>query len=400
MSTNPAKRTRFDASAISPTDRAATSMAAAKQALEVHCASLQPEIATILTKLGLERLQLLHKLAHKTTQVSKIEDDPEFIPRSARIQFALSASKSVEEDAEYKRLKDETSELVTNFQAALKTKILAVAKLEVSHLKTKLRTEFARSFRLAIDACLICENTTPQLSTDQIANTLLNEHTDQLLTHLELSLDEFRTIYTRTHTLTILPTPIALRIPERALTNTARNQNQNLPPQATLLAITKIFRTIDSTLLSPWSTYLDVKKRNDVSLRLKKLSDTHFTTSATDEASMIIDSEPSADPQLIKDLIQKQVTTATKALQSEIKSLRSQLPTHKAPKNSQRGSSRASNKNKNGKQATAADNDTPVAKPKSSQRTSSNKKSTKPSKSKPGNISRRKKTSKTASSKS
>jgi hypothetical protein len=139
-------------------------MAAARQLLHAHCASLQPEIATILSRLGLDRLQNLHKFSHKEIQSKKIEDDVNFIPRSARVNFALSTSKLVEQDAEYTRLSDETTVIVTAFQAALKTKILDVAKLEVSALKTKIESDFAVS--LAFSA-----NPTPFILTPTKSST-------------------------------------------------------------------------------------------------------------------------------------------------------------------------------------------------------------------------------------
>jgi hypothetical protein len=58
---------------------------------------------------------------------------------------------------------------------------------------------------------------------------------------------------------------------------------------------------------------------------LKKLGNTHFTAAATNVAAMAVDAEGAAEPQLIKDLIQTQVTVATRTLQSELKVLRSQL---------------------------------------------------------------------------
>ena len=401
MSTNPAKRTRFNATAVSPADRATTPMAAAKQSLDVHCESLHPEIATILSKLGLERLQTFHKLSHKSTQVKKIEDDEEFIPRSARINFALSASKPVEQDAEYIRLAEETSDLVTNFQNELKTKILSVAKLEVSTLKTKIKTDFATSLRLATQACLICKKPNPDLNVNQVVNTLLNKYSNDLLAYLDTNLHEFRTIFQRTHAIASLPAPLILTIPNGGPDNrnTARPASA-LPSQAVLLAISKVYRTLQTIFLTPWSVYLDVQNRNNISLQIKKLSETHFATNSTDAAAMIVDNKAADEPQLIKDLIAKQVTSATKALQSELKTLRSQVTATKPAKNAKRGPSRASNKKQNGNRAAAAPKDTVVAKPNKSSTAKQGKRQTKSSSNKPNGTSQRKPTSRRASSKS
>jgi hypothetical protein len=387
--TSTVKRTRFDASALCPSDKAATPMASARLSLQTHCASLQPEIASILSKLGSERLQVLHKLSHKSTQAKKIEDDPEFIPRSARVNFALSASKLVEQDAEYTRLVDETSTLVTTFQSALKTKILAIAQLEVSTLQKQLRSDFATSIRLAVKACLICEQSILQLDVDQVVNTLLQEYSTQLLAHLDMDLGEFRALYKRTHTLTTLPATLTLVIP----TTPHPQQAVALPSQATLLAFAKVHRTLDTTFLTPWSVYLDVQTRNDISIQIKKLGDTHFASITTEATAMLVDSEGAVEPTLLKDFIQTQVTSATRALQSELKTLRSQLSAKPPTKNSSRGTPRASLKKKTGNRAAAAPSDSDAAKSKQTNSARSKRTSKKPSQPKPGASNRRKKTS-------
>ena len=111
------KRLRFDSSVRSPEDQStATPLASAKQTLEAHCASLQPQIAHLLSRLGKQHLTLLHQIWTRTRQAKKLEDDEQFIPRSARVKFALTTSKLAETDAEYIRLRDNTTVLVENFQ--------------------------------------------------------------------------------------------------------------------------------------------------------------------------------------------------------------------------------------------------------------------------------------------
>jgi hypothetical protein len=98
-----------------------------------------------------------------------------------------------------------------------------------------------------------------------------------------------------------------------------------LPPQATLHALSKIQRTLETTFLDPWSIYIDVQRRNDITLRLKKLGTEHFTTAATEDANMVLDDEEPVAACLMKDLIKDQVTTQTKALRKEVETLRAQV---------------------------------------------------------------------------
>jgi hypothetical protein len=334
-----AKRTRFDASALSPTDKAITPMSSARQSLAASCVSLQPEIATILSKLGLETIQNLQKLSHKQRQVKKIEDEVDFVPRSARVKFTLTTSKLVEEDAEYIRLRDETSTLVDNFQTALKNSILKLAKLETSLLKKKVADDFAISLRLSVEACLIIESDPALPNADRIVVTLLSEYSTKLLEHLGITLPDFKTVYKRMHTLASLPAPLTLRVdidaPPRLV--------EALPPQPTLHALSKIQRTLETTFLDPWSIYIDVQHRNDITLRLKKLGTEHFTTAATEDANMVLDDEEPVAARLMKDLIKDQVATHTKALRKEVETLRAQVA-KKSPLNTPRGLAGAAQK--------------------------------------------------------
>jgi hypothetical protein len=388
------KRTRFDASALTPADtKALTPMAAARQSLISHCESLQPEIATILSKLGLERLQILHKLSHKSTQAKKIEEDTTFIPRSARVNFALSASNSVNKDEEYIRLVDETNNLTTAFQLALKTQILSVAKLEASTLQKQLCSDFATSIRLAVEACLLCEDKVT-INVDTTVNTLLTEYSNQLLAHLDMNLGAFQDLYKRTHTLTVLPAAVPLVIP------TDRHSHRvTLPSQATLLAFAKLHRTLDTVFLAPWAIYIDVQARNAVSLQIKQLGENHFAPKITEETAMLVDAEGAVEPQLLKDFIQKQIDSHNKSLKAELKDLRSRVATPKVAKNDQRGPPSASNKKKTGKKnesrvAAAAHKDSDAAKPKKKTSAPSKRKSKKSSQPKPRASPQQKKTSK------
>ena len=101
MSSQQTKRTRIDASAASPSDTATTPMASARNSISTYVESLQPEVANILKRLGVEFLVSLHRLFMKQKQVTKLVNDDELIPISARVNFTLKCSKLVEQDEEY-----------------------------------------------------------------------------------------------------------------------------------------------------------------------------------------------------------------------------------------------------------------------------------------------------------
>ena len=103
------KRVRFDPTATLPpsstvnstmmnntdtTDNSTTTSPSlvAKEYLRNHVASLHEQVAGILETLGRQQLQLLVKAYNKKKQVSRMEDDADFIPRSARVNFAFHMS--------------------------------------------------------------------------------------------------------------------------------------------------------------------------------------------------------------------------------------------------------------------------------------------------------------------
>jgi hypothetical protein len=66
---------------------ASTPKAIADAFIKTHVTSLQPQLASILEKLGLQYLDLLHSLYNKKSQISKMESNEEFIPCLAQIDL-------------------------------------------------------------------------------------------------------------------------------------------------------------------------------------------------------------------------------------------------------------------------------------------------------------------------
>ena len=94
-------------------------MGAAKESIRKSVASLLPNAATILSRLGKEFVVDLHKHFAKDKQAKKYDEDEKYIPISARVKFALSGSKLVEQDQEYISLVGSTSDLVNKFHQDL-----------------------------------------------------------------------------------------------------------------------------------------------------------------------------------------------------------------------------------------------------------------------------------------
>jgi hypothetical protein len=91
------KRARFDESASAGKAEATSPKALAANQVKAYIVSLQQDIGSILKKLGLNHISLQAKALNKSFHITKMEDDEEIIPRSARIEFTYKMPKKAEE---------------------------------------------------------------------------------------------------------------------------------------------------------------------------------------------------------------------------------------------------------------------------------------------------------------
>ena len=350
-----AKRTRFDSSVSPPTDTELTTnspMAVAVRHIEAHVASLHPEIATILSKLAKTHLLLLTKADNKKRQIERMSNDAALIPRSARVKFEFKTSKQAEQDPEFIVLREETNAVITEFQSHLKSKIIAVAKIEERLLRLDIPTDLATALRLATKAFLVCDGTTNPATADKMVNTILDRYHETLLKNCGLSLAAFRAVYKTTHGLASLPDPFVHPATQEeeddGMSLFARGITRQFPAAATNMTAEdkeagKIFRALSSTFVMAFAMYTTTQKKNAIKLALKQLATEHFDSAATADAAMEIDTEPSADRPQLENLITTQVDKKTKSMAQELKSLRAAVAklsttTPLQPKNKPRGS--------------------------------------------------------------
>ena len=85
--------------------------------------TLRQHLSPIVQQAAESHTNLLHKLMTKTAQHKKMEDENDFIPRSARlINFDFRVTKKVENSPEFLAIKTETDTLVLEFKMNLKQK--------------------------------------------------------------------------------------------------------------------------------------------------------------------------------------------------------------------------------------------------------------------------------------
>jgi hypothetical protein len=338
--------------------------ALAESFIRSHVVSLQPQLATILEKLGIQHLNLLAKAYNKATVIHRMESDPAFIPRSARLEFTLHMSKKAEATAEYQALHEETERMLETFRLGLKRQVVSAGKIEYKVLCQDIQTDLAQSLRIITRAFLIGESENTDVD-DKVFGLIDNFH-ETILTHVNTDRTTFCQLYKETHNLDKFPSErihsggiqrsdqspfFADTDPEAATVLTSNRQSPNTVMSPTTFRDAKLKRAIESVFVAPWNQYLDQVRKNAITLELKKLSTSHFSEQSTEAAAMLVDEEPAADRKLLMELIKKQTQAENKALKNEVKQLRDSIKTlkgteknHKGSKKNQKGNDNAKNK--------------------------------------------------------
>ena len=356
MSSDPAtdstrsKRLRINATArpfsTSETEQAPSQQKAPK-ALAVafvksHAASLQPQVASILERLGTNHINLLSKRYQKEVQIIKMETNKDFIPRSARIDFQFHMTKQAVSTPEFQLLKTQTETEINKFRTFLKKQVITAIKIKQSVLTNQIQDDFCQSLEHIVHTFLtansISINSTNIKSTmDLVLNdTTLFKHCNLTkLTFLQRSLKSNTTSpdpepMDHSDSLVlqgIIPYPtLDAHTTEPALSQDSDN-HPNSPDPKIMNVSQSIRQAFKSVFVSAWDQYLDQVKKNQIAQQLAKLNVTVFDGPATEEAANIIAKEPSADRATLDALITEKTKAETKKLSLQIQQLTSKINT-------------------------------------------------------------------------
>jgi hypothetical protein len=379
------KRTRFDTSSVRiPGSGNVRKIQAPKTLAESfirgHVASLQPQIATILEKLGCQHIQLLAKLDNKTKQVTRMEEDDEFTPRSARVEFQFHMSKEATESAEFASLKEKTELDLTAFRKTLKGHIIEATRIERNIIHKSVIKDLVTSIRILTESFLVVAD--KKSNVDEIVAQLMDQHHEKLLKHCNISLDEFKTAYKDEHKLGHFPdhprhtgwgtsggwgttTSTSTRTggwgSANASANSSRFFGQGRPSDSTTVSDdgavalqeqaqpnvfdhAPLYRALEAVFITAWDEYLSQCRKNNIAIQLKKLETQHFLEKATSDASMDLDDETAVSRPQLKELIAKAMKEENKRLKTEVERLSNNVNRLLLTKNGPRGQSGASQK--------------------------------------------------------
>ena len=330
---NTNKRDRFEeptstTSTISPSPKITANTSPKGVALHlvrIFVTSLRKHLSPIILKAGESHIDHLHKLLTKIRQLRKMEDDADFIPRSARlVEFEFRTSKMVEDSPEFQIVKADTISLVSEFRLALKAKIIATLKIEIALLRTGMYENLMQCMHKCIAAHLISEQ--KNLDVNQLVSIMIKHHFDELFEHTDLKLNEFVTIYKKVHELSVFPTQTTTPIVAEPMNEEDDSMAADANPDIRHLAQSSKF-LIFTVFTAPGRAYFTRATDIEIELTLKKFHTTDTEEEATSLTATRLNTETSVDNDLLESLITSQVTNRTKKLNSEIGQLKKQLAT-------------------------------------------------------------------------
>ena len=299
------QRARIDPTVDDP-GAALTPMQVALAHIESHTASLRDGLSDLLSEKGKELTLLRHRIHTKDRTLSRLEKDDDRLPVSARLSFKLSCLKGADELPEFQELANRNADVVAVFCKQLKSHIIECGKIELVFLRQKLAEQFATTIHHVVSLFHIAQQVEPA-KTHPTALRLISEHADTLLKHTPSP--NFTAVYTTVNDVGTL--------------SLADRQNTNV-------RAAEIRRALEAVFVASWDAYLTTSAAQDLALDLRKHAREHLLANKTEEAANMVDDELPATRQQLQDLINLEVSRATKKLAQR-------RPSDRTSKNSTRG---------------------------------------------------------------
>ena len=286
---------------------------AALNSLHSFTASLHSNLKPIFDNLGEEWLDIISRHRSKMLQATKMIDDDDFIPRSARnsSKFEFYVPKSVEDLPEFTEIKDETETIVLTYRKALKQQILKVMKVEIEQLEKRAQLLFIKGCYMITKATLISESSSLATIHHTVATIMEFNHAP-ILENVGISYEEFNAAYKLEHVIATYP-PVLTPLDNQTNEDfDAARIKQSFPSKTNILA----------TLIHPLDVLLAREKAIEIDLSLKKLNAEEAQGKANEDTQDRIDAEMSIDNELISERIRKETNESTKSLRSELGQLK------------------------------------------------------------------------------
>lgn len=356
---------------MSPTKAATESLAGAVESLPN---SLHP----ILLHYGTKIIECRSKLFNKQNMKKKLEDEPAYIPKSARATaFKVTLSKKAAESDRGDFLEQMAAQAKETYEQSLRDVVEECIQLEIAALEsTEKETTADLLHGLAIatstHAGIDCN---PHL---RVANLIkLDKNLFKYTPGANIPTG-IKDMYEAHHTTDLPATTIVMAHTNYPDVETAAQQQQAAAASFQLPenhGIQTLRKAIESILILPTRAFCAQHEENQRTIALKKMATDLIDGKATEAAAMELDAEGGASYEQLQDLIRKESAKREKKYDelqkkcARLESVVESLSDNKSSKNDQpRGRQGASSKKKSGNNSKKNN-----AKPKNSETNNTNR---------------------------
>ncbi len=325
---------------VSPTEKA-------KLELERRIASRPMDMQSHLKSLGLEILNLRRDHFNKKNIVKRMQEDTDYIPKSARNKFTLTFSEDTKARAPQRilELNTQAQAAVTAYQAAIKATIIAANQEESITIQEKLKDAICKSLYQVskTHSASLGKDCDPHLV---VSNLFAHGNLQSILESSPFNnknelVAKYKTVHQQQNlprAITYPPNPRDNATPEeRGDILTAQQQAMQQP---SMQALSDLLDKLQTVIIHPWEAFIRQTDENSRLLAVKKISTELIENKATDATAMLVDQEAPINAQQMTDIINQAVKKATQSLQQQINQLQATKSQSSNSKNSRRGSSR------------------------------------------------------------
>jgi len=223
---------------------------------------------------------------HKQTFLKLTKES--YVPHCAQSHFKLNASKSIMESTEYKILAATLKTACSTWKDAAKKAIVAVAKLEINHTQKNIANLFIWTAQQVARLLLLKADLETDLSKILLAALALDTHGTMLIKYLCLKLPEALTalFYPQVVSGIILSTEM---------------KNHLTPFVADFNTLMK------AAFFASWDVQLTIYQNQASKCSMTKQVQDFLNSTTTQQAATVMDTEPTANPALLKDIVKQQV---------------------------------------------------------------------------------------------
>ena len=221
---------------------------------------------------------------------------------------------------------------MNDFRLNLKKKVMETLALQIKLIRESLINNLIKQLNLIVAAQLLTngKDTSPHL----VISYIIPHHHESFLEQTDIEVDKFNSCYKEFHGLATFPLRL-LVLPEDDdaiipdADATAPAPDLVAIDQARTIALrddaTTCYATVFATLCTPKIIYYEQLHSIEIDINLKKLTSTATLEDAAASAATRMNLEPSAEPELMKDLVRVQVTSENKKLSAELGQLKRQI---------------------------------------------------------------------------